>query len=112
MIAALVELIRHIQTMRRRGGRAARPRTKAVVDVDCEACFIAALWRLDLQEDGAEWLGEVWGELACHLERSKGPREGASKSGERPEWFKPNAFDDFRHQSQGFRNANNEKALH
>ena len=33
-----------------------------------------------------------WGELACHLERSKEPREGASKSGERPEWFKLNAL--------------------
>ncbi len=112
MIAALVELIRHIQTTRRRGRPSRRPRTKAVADVDCEACFIAALWRLDLQEDGAEWLGKSMGRAGL----SSRATEGAQRRGEQvwraTRWFKPNTFDDFQHQSQGFRNANNEKALH
>ncbi len=52
MIAARVELIRHLQTVRRRGGRA------AAAELEQKPLRIstneAAHWRPDLQVDGAE----------------------------------------------------------
>ena len=84
MIAARVELIRHLQTVRRRGGRAAAAEIeqKRVADFDCEACFVAALWRFDLQDvHGAESLEEVWGELACHRRAIKGAQRRGEQVG-------------------------------
>ena len=92
MIAARVELIRHLQTVRRRGGRAAaaeleqKPlrisRHASSLPFGASICRTTALSRWG--KYGASW--------PVTVERSKEPREGASKSGERPEWFKPNAL--------------------
>ncbi len=85
MIAALVELIRHIQTTRRRGGRAGDLEQKLLRMSTARRASSLPFGASICRRTALSGWGKVWGELACHLERSKGPREGASKSGERPD---------------------------
>jgi hypothetical protein len=92
MIAARVELIRHLQTVRRRGGRAAaaeleqKPlrisRRASSLPFGASICRTTALSRWG--KYGASW--------PVTVEDQRSPEKGASKSGERPEWFKPNAL--------------------
>jgi hypothetical protein len=61
LIAARVELIRHLQTVRRRGGRAAAAELEQKPLRISRRASSLPFGRLDLQDDGAESLGEVAG---------------------------------------------------
>jgi hypothetical protein len=94
MIAARVELIRHLQTVRRRGGRAAddeleqKPLRISTARRASSLPFGTSIYRTTALSRWGKY-GASW---PVTVERSKEPREGACKSGERPEWFKPNAL--------------------